>query len=768
MLRRRRNISADEKTDPTPDPDREKETEPVPIPRQVSKKPVTTERVPKDQFERHTPAWKRALKPTAWIIGSGLAALLLFTLIVSGDLPSVAQLEVYDPKLSTKVYSIDGKVLKEFYRERRTRIPFSEIPKPVVYALLATEDHRFYNHWGVDMIRFVKAAMVNVISMRAKEGFSSLTQQLARNLYLTSEKTVTRKFKEVLTAIQIERSYSKNEIIEMYLTHMNFGGGAYGIHSAAQAYFQKDVKDLTLEESAFLIGLLQAPSYYAGDLDAANRRKNIVLYRMKESGFITTVDYEAAKKIVLEPVVRQAKENIGLAPYFTEYVRLQLEALEKELNVNIYEDGLSVYTTLHSGLQLAAEKAYLESEKEKFLSLDKFGANVIRSNVRDFLPRYLRRDGVDEATITTLMADRKSVDSLCVFYGRVQSSLVALDPTNGHILAMIGGRDFNRYKLNHVTQIKRQPGSSFKVFLYTAAIDNGYSPTYKLLNQDVVLIMEDGKRWTPQNYDESRGGPTTLREALGRSLNLPAIRLMQEVVPPAQVVGYAQRMGISTPLDPVDALALGVSDVIPLEMASAFAVLANKGLKTEPTSILKIEDKDGNILWQNTPKVKEVLSAETAYIMTDMMKGSLDLPNGTGRAARKFFTRPAAVKTGTTQKWSDGWFIGFTPSIVTCVWLGYDTYEFNLGPKNPGGSACAPLWGRFMNDAHRILKIGDEDFEMPNGVVRLEVCSETGLLATPLCPNKVKEIFNARYQPTDLCDRHTGKVRSTKKNRTGY
>ncbi len=768
MRRRRRDVPAMEKSaEVPPASDNEKETEPVAIPRQVSKKTLTTQRVPRENFDRYVPAWKRALKPAAWILVSTLTVFVIVTISVSPELPSIAQLEVYDPKLSTKVYSIDGKVLKEFYRERRTRIPFSEIPKPVVQALLATEDHRFYDHWGVDMIRFVKAAMVNIAAMGAEEGFSSITQQLARNLYLTSEKTIARKFKEVLTAIQIERAYSKNEIIEMYLTHMNFGNGAYGIHSAAQTYFQKNVKDLSLEESAYLIGLLQAPSYYGGNLDAANRRKNIVLYRMKESGFITTVDYEAAKKAVLEPEPRQTREAIGLAPYFTEYVRLQLEALEKELNVNIYEDGLSVYTTIHSGLQLAAEKAYVESEQEKFVGLDKFGAGVVRANARDYLPRYLRRDGYDEAEIASLLADRRAVDSLCVFYGRVQSSLVALDPTNGHILAMIGGRDFTKYKLNHVTQIKRQPGSSFKVFLYTAAIDNGYSPTYKLLNQDVVLIMEDGKRWTPQNYDESRGGPTSLREALGRSLNLPAIRLMQEVVPPTQVVGYAQRMGITTPLDAVDALALGVSDVVPLEMASAFSVLANKGLKAEPTGILKIEDKDGNIIWQSTPKVKEVLSAETAYIMADMMKASIDLPNGTGHSARRFFNRPASVKTGTTQKWSDGWYIGFTPSIVTCVWMGYDTYEFNLGPKNPGGTACAPLWGRFMNDAHRILKLPEEDFEMPGGVVRLEVCSDTGLLATPLCPTKINEVFNARYQPTDPCDLHTGKVRS-KKNRTGY
>lgn len=747
-------------------PETADETESVPVMRQVSRRP-SAEKISKSDFDRKSSAWKKGLRVTGWL---ALASVVLFAglvLIVSSDLPSISQLEVYEPKLSTKVYSSDGKVLKEFYRERRTRIPLSEIPKPVVQALLATEDHRFYEHWGVDMIRFVKAAMVNVASFSAREGFSSLTQQLARNLYLSSEKTITRKFKEVLTAIQIERAYSKNEILEMYLTHMNFGHGAYGIHSAARTYFQKDARELTLEESAYLIGLLQMPTRYGSDPALANRRKDIVLYRMHAIGSLTDGQYEAGRKTFVEPHPRVAQESLGIAPYFTEHVRLQLEQLGEELKFNIYEDGLSVTTTLNAGVQMAAEKAYVESEREKFVGLDKFGAGVVRNNARSYLSRYLRRDGHDEETIASLLSSAKAVDSLCMLYGRVQASMVALDPTNGHVLAMIGGRDFSKYKLNHVTQIKRQPGSSFKVFLYTAAIDNGYSPTFKMLNQDVVLILEDGKRWTPQNYDGSRGGPTSLREALGRSLNLPAIRLMQEVVPPTQVVSYAQRMGITTPLDAVDALVLGVSDVVPLEMASAFAVLANRGIRSEPTAILKIEDKDGKILWQHIPKVREVLGAETAYIMCEMMKSSIDMSNGTGHSARRFgFTRPAAVKTGTTQEWSDGWYIGFTPQIVTCTWMGYDTYEFNLGSKNPGGVALAPLWGRFMNDAHRILRLPEEDFAMPSGVVRLEVCSETGLLTTALCPNKIREVFNAKYQPTEPCDVHTGKVRSGQKR--GY
>ncbi len=726
-------------------------------------------RISAERFMSKGNPWWQGLR---WLGFSALIAFALvaiFAMYFSRDLPSIAQLEVYEPKLSTKVYSIDGKVIKEFYRERRTRIPFNDIPVNVKNALLATEDHRFYDHWGVDMIRFVKAALVNVASMSSREGFSSLTQQLARNLYFDPEKTLARKFKEVLTAIQIERTYSKNEIFEMYLTHMYFGKEAFGIHAAAKIFFDKEVKDLTLEESAFLIGHLQAPTYYSRNLAAANRRKNIVLMRMRDCGYITDKAFETAKTAQVTPVHKRLDDAVGLAPYFSEYVRTQLESLQDSLKVNIYEDGLNVYTSLDSRAQDAAEWAYGLSEQEKFTGLDKFGAGVVRDNAQAYLTRYLRRDGVDTATARDMLSNRRDVDSLCRLYGAVQAAFVALDPANGHIMAMIGGRDFRRYKLNHVTQAARQPGSTFKPFLYTVAIDNGYSPVFKILNQDVVLMMEDGKRWTPQNYDGSRGGPTTLRDAIARSLNLVAIRLMQEIVPPTQVVSYARKMGISTPLMPVDALALGVSDVIPLDMVSAYAVFANKGIRVEPTAFLRIDDKDGNVIWQNVPKRREVLSAETAYIMADMMKSGIDEPYGTGKLARRYgFDRPASVKTGTTQKWSDGWYIGFTPQIAAAVWVGFDTYEFNLGSKNPGEVVAAPLWGRFMAEAHKRMDLPVMELEMPAGVVRLEVCKESGLLANNVCPVKIKEVFSVRYQPTDPCDLHTGKTqRSTKKKKGG-
>ncbi len=688
-------------------------------------------------------------------------------LYYSRDLPSIEQLEVYEPKLSTKVYSLDGKVIKEFYKERRTRVPFQEIPKNVIHALLATEDHRFYEHWGVDLIRFVKALGVNVVSLSSKEGFSSLTQQLARNLYFGSEKTLSRKYKEILTALQIERKYSKNEIIEMYLTHMYFGHQAYGIHSAAKIFFAKEVKNLSLEETAYLVGHLQSPSYFMYNLKAADQRKNVVLKRMLDCGYITAAEYDSARTKKVRLVLRYESDDPGSAPYFSEHVRMELESMKEKLKINLYEDGLKVYTTLDTRLQAIANKAYQQSVAEKFEGLDRFGAKVIKGNPAFYLKKYLSRDNYSIEEINRILSDKSMTDSMAAFYGTVQAAFVAMDPTNGHILAMIGGRDFQKYKLNHVTQIKRQAGSTFKPFLYTAAIDNGYSPSYKVLNQDVVLIMENGTRWTPQNYDGSRGGPTTLREALAKSLNLVSVRLMQQVVPATQVVQYAQRMGITTPMPAVDALALGVSDVIPLELVTAYAVFANKGVLTEPVSILKIEDRNGNIIWQNIPKRKEVLSPETAYIMTDMMKSGIDAEFGTGRFARRYgFDRIAAVKTGTTQKWTDGWFVGYTPRLVAGVWVGYDTYEFNLGSKNPGAVVASPLWGRFMAEAYKALDLPAEDFDMPAGVVKVEICEESGLLANPACPKKYFEVFNSKFQPIDFCDIHTGKTKANKKKKS--
>lgn len=695
----------------------------------------------------------------------GSLLLLLSVIFYFGrDLPSISQLEVYQPKLATKIYSIDGKVIKELYTQRRERVNLRDVPQHLINALIATEDKNYRNHWGIDTYGLLRAILVNVSSFQARQGASTLTQQLARNLYLGLQQTLSRKIKEALTAIQIERTYSKNEILEMYLTHMNFGNGAYGVKSAARVFFDKELQDLSVEESAYLIGHLKAPTYYANNKEDAEFRKDIILTLMVKRGFLDTEDYREISKREIKLRLKPIHEEEGIAPYFTEYVRQELEVLKNELKINIYEDGLKVYTTLDTRVQKAAENAVLLSQ-DVLDMLDAEGKKTLLYEKTKFGRKFLKVAGLPDSEIK----NKAVVDSLIRHYATVQLSLVAQEPATGHILAMIGGREFGKFKFNHATQAKRQPGSTFKAFLFAAAVDNGYPPSYQVLNQDVVLVMPDGKRWNPRNYDGSRGGMTTLRKALANSLNLVSVRLIQQTVPPRQVINYAHKMGINTPLAEVDALALGVSDVIPLELTSAYSVFANQGIEVKPVSIIRIEDNDGNIIWQNVPETKEVISRETAYIMTNMMGTGIN--EGTGRGARTIynFKRPAASKTGTTQGFTDGWFVGFTPQIIASVWIGFDDYEMTLGEDRPGSVVATPIWARFMKEAHERLKLPVKDFPMPGGIIQLEICDDTKQLANPLCPRKVTEIFNVKYTITEHCEQHTGLNQTPKKKKnSGY
>ncbi|UCE05239.1 MAG: hypothetical protein JSW07_16695, partial [bacterium] len=338
----------------------------------------------------------------------------------------------------------------------------------------------------------------------------------------------------------------------------------------------------------------------------------------------------------------------------------------------------------------------------------------------------------------------------------IQVALVAIDPANGHILAMIGGRDFEKSKWNRAIQATRQPGSTFKPIVYTAAIDNGYAPCFELLNQPVVLYLPNGDRWAPHNYDYSQGGPTMLRDGLKHSYNLVTARLVQEVVPPKTVADYAHKLGLSTPIPPYDAIALGSADVILIEITSAFGVFANQGVLAKPLYIFKVVDKYGNILEEYNPEVKEVLRKESAYIMTDMLKSVLN--SGTGVTARTVyqFLRPAGGKTGTTNDFTDAWFIGFTPQIVSGVWVGFDDPAISLGEGQAGAVVALPIWAPFMKITHDTLQFPIKNFEMPPGVVRVEICKETKRLPAEYCPEIISEVFETRYAPTEKCEIHTG------------
>jgi len=553
------------------------------------------------------------------IIISILSVLIIgyFIYLISG-LPSLTELENIDPALVTRVYSEDGVLIHELFKFNRVYVPIEQIPMHTISALLSTEDRRFYSHWGIDVKRIPKVIAVNVSSFRFRQGFSTITMQLARNLYFGFQKTVNRKLREIITAIQIERTYSKQEILEMYFNQAYFGLGLYGIQAAAKRYFDKDASELTIEESATLIPLLNLPAYYSPitHADRSFTRRNLVLRNMVVTGALTQTEYDSLSQIPIS--VKEFRDQSKMAPYFTEYVRQRLQVIGDSLNVNIYEDGLNVYTTLNSIVQTAVDSAIY------------FGLPELQDRVTKKL--------------TALKKKMEMPDSVFEEKSKVQVGFVVINHENGHILALVGGRDFAESKFNRAIQAKRQPGSAFKPFLYTAAIDNGYTTVDKFLNQPVVVINPDGTRWDPENYEKTFGGPTTIREAVRMSINLIAVRLIQEITP-AAVVDYAHKMGISTSLRPFPTLALGSSEVIPIELVSAYGIFANQGVRVEPVAIIRVEDRFGNVLYQSSPKRSEILSKATAYIMTSLLESVVN--NGTGGRLRwKYsFTRPAAGKT---------------------------------------------------------------------------------------------------------------------------
>ena len=689
------------------------------------------------------------------LIAVGMLGVLSIILILSRDLPSLEQLENYDPDLVTRIYSADGKVLNELFVQKRVFIELDKIPEHMQYAVVSSEDRRFFDHWGLSMRSIARAVMINTLSLSYRQGFSTLTQQLARNLYKSVgfEDSILRKVKEMITAIQIERTYTKDEILEMYLNTVHFGHGTYGVEAATKRFFGKESKYLTIDESALLVGLLPAPASYSPihHPDKAIRRRNTVLRLMRDQGYIGKGEHEENRARTLETVLEVPKR--GTAPYFTEYVRRVLEKQDTELGINIYRDGLKIYTTLDSRLQTIAEDAVLKTVKDDQERLNK----RLYKNREEFEDlAYLTI--YEEDSIKMMLAGERQLYKDLRDKLLVQSAFVALDPNTGGILAMVGGRPDYHDQYNRAVQAKRQPGSVFKPFVYTTALDNGYPVTEQLLNQPVVLNIQnmDGTwvKWKPQNYDGSTGGLTTFREGLRKSMNLISVRMVQQDIAPAdQVKQTAKRMGINTDIRAVDAIALGTSEVFPIEMVSAYSALSNMGVYSKPFAITKIEDRYGNIIKEYYPDRKEVLSEETAYLMTSLMQTVMD--RGTGGSARwKYkFNRPAAGKTGTTQGWSDAWFVGFTPQIAAGCWFGVDDFKVPLGPGQDGSKAALPAWARFMKAAHDTLGLPVEKFARPSGIENSEICSVTKKLPLPACPVET-EIFKSGTEPTQKCKVH--------------
>jgi penicillin-binding protein 1A len=682
-------------------------------------------------------------------------------------LPSLQQLENPTPELATKVYSYDGELLGQFYIKQRAYTPIDSIPKNLINALIATEDRKFYRHWGIDLDRVLKAMVKNILSFRIREGASTITQQLARNLYLSQELSITRKIREAITAIQIERTYTKEEILEMYLNIAYFGMSAYGVESASFVYFGKSPSELTLAECALLVGMLRSPARYNPFEypERAIKIRDVVLKNMLTVGFIMEQEYEKART---EPLnLNRGREYIysGIAPHFLEYIRWQLQKKAEKYGFNIYRDGLVVYTTLDARMQRHAiravkeQLAVLQQEFDKSWRWDKNLLKVFLDKAIKQDPRYVNADSSEKPKIyAQLLNNNAFVDSVKREATRIQVGFVAIDPQTGYIKAMVGSSNFEvfKYGLNHVTQIKRQPGSAFKPFVYTVAIDNGYSPAYQLLNQPITIMMANGERWTPSNFDGTFGGKVTLREALKMSINVVAVRVLQELAPINQVIDYAHKMGITTDIPPYESIALGTAEVIPLQLTSAYGVFANEGIYVEPVAILRIEDRFGNVIEEAKPEKRVVISPETAYIITDMLEDAVN--SGTGTRIRQFFHLPCAGKTGTTQDFADAWFIGYTPNLVAGVWLGFDDRRITFGGTfGQGGRAAAPMWGRFMKYVYDDPDINMPilDFEQPPDVVTATVCAESQKLATPYCPQKITDLFIRKYLPTKECDIHT-------------
>jgi penicillin-binding protein 1A len=706
--------------------------------------------------------WKVLLNTFLFLLACFIGG-IIYLFILSRDLPSIAELQRFNPEQVSKILSADGIVIKELYIHKRDVVNISQIPQSLRHGLLAMEDRNFFEHSGVSFQSLARAVIVNMMTLSRRQGASTITQQLARNMYNTIgfEKTYTRKLKELITSINIEQTFTKTQIMELYLNSVYFGHGTYGVQAASNQYFGKDVSDLRLDESAILIGLLPAPARYSPirHADRALVRRNLVLRIMKEQGYIEENEYQLVIKKVLP--VKQFEKDDGLAPYFTEYIRRQLEKIDEELDINLYKDGLMVHTTLDTRIQIALEDAFNAGMKKNQTALNK-----------EFLQDPSKLEdaiGFTQFDLDSALLIIKTNDTIPVNLRNqllVQGAGIVIDPINGHILGMVGGRqeDIYRDHFNRATQAKRQPGSVFKPLIYLTALEQGHTATTELLNQPLIVFIDDTTQWNPQNHDGSTGLLTTLREGLRRSLNLISVRVVQELVQPRDIVQNAKDFGMTTYIRGVDAIALGVSEVYPIEITAAYGAIANNGIYSQPLAITRIEDRHGRIIKEFIPESREVQDEATIYILRDMMKSVVDAGTGSALRWKYNFEAPAAGKTGTTNSKADAWFVGFTPQLAIGVWVGMDDPSVSLGKTQYGSVAALPIFantirsiyegGEFQSRGETVLLNKKADWSMSKGVIQVEICEDTYEKATRFCP-KIKEIFLKDNRPRQQCQKHS-------------
>src|SRR6266849_3815930 len=613
------------------------------------------------------------------VTGLGVAASAVWVLtILPGSLPSVSQLERFDASEGTKVYDDNEELITEFHVERRIFVPLAQIPKALREAIIATEDARFYSHYGVDPMGIARAVYQNFRRGRIVEGGSTITQHLAKVLYLPPDKSLERKLKEAVHALELERHYPKDRIIEMYLNQIYFGHGAFGVEAAARTFFGKSVTELSLAESTLLAGLPKAPSTYSPfeHPEAAKRRRATVLARMVDVGSLPAPQAKKASDSALGLIPPERRRTTG--QHYLEYVQQQLEAqYGADL---VFKGGMQVYTTLSPVMQVKAERSLRE------------GLKALESR---------RVAAVKDKTAPAPE--------------RPEGALLTIDPQTGYIKAMVGGYDFFKSEFNRAVQARRQPGSAFKAFVYLAALESGQTPASVVEDSPVeYAVGKNGKPWKPDNYDRKFRGLITYQQALEESINVAAVKV-QEQVGIRRTVDVARRLGVESPLGDNLSLALGTSDLTLLELTSAYGALANQGTWMRPMAIRHVLDAQRKLLEENAPQGKQVLSPEIAYVITHMLEGTIE--RGTGVAA-KGLGRPAAAKTGTTNDYSNAWFIGYTPKLATGVWVGYDRPR-SLGRDETGSRVAVPIWTDFMSEA--LAGTPGEDFPAPERVVVVPV-----------------------------------------------
>lgn len=627
-------------------------------------------------------------------LGLGIA----FYIFVSLDIPAIDSLRHYHPDTASIIYDSAKQPITYVSRENRTLVPLSAMPELLPKAFVSAEDSRFYQHSGVDVWSIIRAFLHNIRSGERGQGGSTITQQVARALLLTPEKTYTRKIKEAILAYRIDKTLSKAEILHIYLNQIYLGSGAYGVEAAAQIYFDKRVQDLNLAEMALLAGLPQAPSRYSPfrNFKLAKNRQLYVLNRMAEEGYITPTAAQKAyeKTLLWNPAKEGPLEN----NYFIEYVKAYVQS--KYGSDALLTGGLRIYTTLDQNMQKAANMA-----------------------IKRGIAKWALRES-------------KHADTL------PQAALISLEVKTGYVRAMIGGTDFEKSQFNRATQSRRQPGSAFKPFIYATALEKGMTPATMILDAPIQFRGATSTQyWEPKNYDNKFEGPTSLRNALVHSRNVPTIKILQQVGAPS-TIELARRMGITSPLVKDLSLALGTSGVSPLELTRAYAAFANNGELPQAIFIEKIVDGTGKVLEEQHPTFTAALDPRVAYQMTHIMEGVIT--EGTAKGISSFGA-PAAGKTGTTDQNVDAWFVGYTPQLTTCVWIGRDQ-NISLGRVETGGVAAAPIWLDFMNQAKATYP-PTADFPVPPGIVLLPMNNLTGKPGTSLGGSVTLEAFREDVPP---------------------